>query len=202
MVYNNILKQEIPFGWEVKSLYEIADYTNGLACQNYRPFDENFYNVIKIKEMHEGFSHDTEKTRTDIPEKYIIENGDILFSWSATLEIQQWVGGKGVLNQHIFKVTSEEYPKSFYYFKIKDYIKVFKRIAETRKTTMGHITIDHLKQAKVVVPPIDLVKKLDKKIKFIFDLIQSKREESQTLTKLRDFLLPMLMNGQICIITE
>ena len=202
MVYNNILKQEIPFGWEVKSLYEIADYTNGLACQNYRPVDENFYNVIKIKEMHEGFSPDTEKTRTDIHEKYIIENGDILFSWSATLEIQQWIGGKGVLNQHIFKVTSEEYPKSFYYFKIKDYIKVFKRIAETRKTTMGHITIDHLKQAKVVVPPIDLVKQLDKKIKFIFDSIQSKREESQTLTKLRDFLLPMLMNGQICIIPE
>ena len=185
-----------------KSLYEIADYTNGLACQNYRPVDVNYYNVIKIKEMHEGFSPDTEHTRTDIPEKYIIENGDILFSWSATLEIQQWVGGKGVLNQHIFKVTSEKYPKSFYYFKIKDYIKIFKRIAETRKTTMGHITIDHLKQAKVVVPPTNLIIKLDNKIKFIFDSIQSKKEECQKLTKLRDFLLPVLMNGQISITAE
>ena len=202
MVYNKELKREIPIGWKVKSLYEIAYYTNGLACQNYRPVDENFYNVIKIKEMHEGFSTDTEQTRIDIPEKYIVENGDILFSWSATLEIQQWVGGKGVLNQHIFKVTSEKYPKSFYYFKIKDYIRIFKRIAETRKTTMGHITIEHLKQAKVVVPPIDLVIKLDKKIRFIFNLIQNNREECQNLTKLREFLLPMLMNGQVSIIAE
>ncbi len=202
MIYNKELKREIPIGWEVKSLYEIADYTNGLACQNYRPVDENFYNVIKIKEMHEGFSTDTEQTRIDIPEKYIVENGDILFSWSATLEIQQWVGGKGVLNQHIFKVTSEKYPKSFYYFMIKDYIRIFKRIAETRKTTMGHITIEHLKQAKVVVPPIDLVIKLDKKIRFIFNLIQNNREECQNLTKLREFLLPVLMNGQVSIIAE
>ena len=67
---------------------------------------------------------------------------------------------------------------------------------------MGHITIDHLKQANVVVPPINLVLKLDKKINFIFDLIQKNREESQKLTKLRDFLLPMLMNGQINIIAE
>ena len=202
MIYNKELKREIPIGWEVKSLYEIADYTNGLACQNYRPVDENFYNVIKIKEMHEGFSTDTEQTRIDIPEKYIVENGDILFSWSATLEIQQWIGGKGVLNQHIFKVTSEKYPKSFYYFMIKDYIRIFKRIAETRKTTMGHITIEHLKQAKVVVPPIDLVIKLDKKIRFIFNLIQNNREECQNLTKLREFLLPVLMNGQVSIIAE
>ena len=46
MVYNDVLKREIPANWEVKSLYEIADYTNGLACQNYRPVDVNYYNVI------------------------------------------------------------------------------------------------------------------------------------------------------------
>ena len=67
---------------------------------------------------------------------------------------------------------------------------------------MGHITIDHLKQAKIVIPPIDLIIKLDQKIKFIFDLIQNKREECKNLASLRDFLLPMLMNGQVSIIVE
>lgn len=81
MVWNEVLKRKIPEGWEVGNLYEIADYINGLACQNYRPQDEEiFLPVIKIKEMHEGITSDTEKVSATIPEKYIIFDGDILFS--------------------------------------------------------------------------------------------------------------------------
>lgn len=197
MVYNAELKREIPEGWEVKTLLDIATYTNGLACQKFRPTNEEFLPVIKIREMRDGFTEGTEKVKADIPEKLIVNNGDVLFSWSASLEVMIWTGGKGGLNQHIFKVTSRKYPRSFYYFQLIWYLQHFKMIAELRKTTMGHITQDHLKQSRIVVPPIVVVKDLDKQLKPIQEKQILISRQNQHLTALRDWLLPMLMNGQV-----
>ena len=199
MVYHPELKREIPEGWGVDSLWNIANFYNGLAMQKYRPDtnEDDYLPVIKIREMMNGFSKDTEKARLDIPTEAIVERGDILFSWSATLEVIIWGKERGALNQHIFKVTSDTYPKSFIYFELKSYLKVFKAIAELRKTTMGHITQDHLKQAKIVVPPIDLISKLDAKLQPIMLKQQMLENQNQELTQLRDWLLPMLMNGQV-----
>ena len=199
MVYHPELKREIPEGWGVDSLWNIANFYNGLAMQKYRPdtTEDDYLPVIKIREMMNGFSKDTEKARLDIPSEAVVERGDILFSWSATLEVIIWGKEKGALNQHIFKVTSDTYPESFIYFELKSYLKVFKAIAELRKTTMGHITQDHLKQAKIVVPPIEIISKLDAKPQPIMLKQQILENQNQELTQLRDWLLPMLMNGQV-----
>jgi len=199
MVYNPELKREIPEGWGVDSLWNIANFYNGLAMQKYRPDtnEDDYLPVIKIREMMNGFSKDTEKARLDIPTEAVVERGDILFSWSATLEVIIWGKERGALNQHIFKVTSDTYPKSFIYFELKSYLKVFKAIAELRKTTMGHITQDHLKQAKIVVPPIEIISKLDAKLQPIMLKQQILENQNEELTQLRDWLLPMLMNGQV-----
>lgn len=199
MVYNQELKRQIPEGWGVDSLWNIANFYNGLAMQKYRPDtnEDDYLPVIKIREMMNGFSKDTEKARLDIPTEAVVERGDILFSWSATLEVIIWGKERGALNQHIFKVTSDTCPKSFIYFELKSYLKVFKAIAELRKTTMGHITQDHLKQAKIVVPPIEIISKLDAKLQPIMLKQQILENQNQELTQLRDWLLPMLMNGQV-----
>lgn len=199
MVYHPELKREIPEGWGVDSLWNIANFYNGLAMQKYRPDtnEDGYLPVIKIREMMNGFSKDTEKARLDIPTEAVVESGDILFSWSATLEVIIWGKERGALNQHIFKVTSDTYPKSFIYFELKSYLKVFKSIAELRKTTMGHITQDHLKQAKIVVPPIEIISKLDAKLQPTMLKQQILENQNQELTQLRDWLLPMLMNGQV-----
>ena len=199
MVYNEQLKREIPEGWGVDSLWNIATFYNGLAMQKFRPASETAESlpVIKIREMFSGFSKDTEKASIDIPKEAIVESGDILFSWSATLEVIFWGGEKGALNQHIFKVTSEKYPKSFIYNELRSYLKVFKTIAELRKTTMGHITQDHLKQAMIIVPPSDLIDEIDNRISLILKQQLDLKQQNQELTQLRDWLLPMLMNGQV-----
>ena len=199
MVYNKELKREIPEGWEVGNLFDIANFQNGLACQKYRPTDENFLPVIKIKEMRDGFTEKTEKVTSDIPEKVKVYNGDVLFSWSASLEVMIWSGGNGGLNQHIFKVTSDKYPKSYYYFELLNYLQHFKMIADLRKTTMGHITKDHLTQSRIAIPPIDLCNQIDKKISPILDLVVKNSKQNQKLSELRDWLLPMLMNGQVSV---
>ncbi|MFA9486914.1 MULTISPECIES: restriction endonuclease subunit S [unclassified Moraxella] len=200
MVYNEVLKREIPVGWSENNLWSIATYFNGLALQNYRPINSNDYlPVIKIKEMNNGISNSTEKADINIPKDAIIDDGDILFSWSATLDVKIWSQGKGALNQHIFKVTSKEYPKIFIYFELLRYLKHFKMMAELRKTTMGHITQDHLKQAYICIPTTDLLEKIENLIKPIVNKQLLAQKQNQQLTQLRDFLLPMLMNGQVGI---
>lgn len=201
MVWNEKLKREIPDGWEVKNLFYIAKFTNGIACQNYRPTDENKLPVIKIREMHDGWSNETEYATKNIPESVKVQNEDVLFSWSASLEVMLWCWGEGALNQHIFKVTSNnDYPRSFYYYQILNYVGIFKKIAEARKTTMGHITQDHLEQSTIIIPPnLDLPNRLEEKLMPIMNQMVKLNEEKTYLTHLRDSLLPMLMNGQVTI---
>ena len=201
MVWNEKLKREIPQGWHCGTLLDIAEYTNGLACQKYRPIDDNKLPVIKIKEMHDGLSADTEWVKADIPDDVKVFDGDVLFSWSASLEVMLWAYGNGGLNQHIFKVTSKNgYPRSFYFYQLIHYVGVFKQMAEARKTTMGHITQDHLKQSTIALPPnVDIANRLEEKLCPIFDAIVKYSQEIMALTKQRDELLPLLMNGQASI---
>ena len=202
MVWNEKLKRNIPVGWHCGNLFEIAVFTNGLACQKFRPKDDEVpLPVIKIREMHDGISVDTEEVTSNIPESVKVYNGDVLFSWSASLEVMLWAYGLGGLNQHIFKVASaNDFPKSFYYFQLLDYVDVFKKMAEARKTTMGHITQDHLQQSAIAIPDNkDIADKFEELISPIFKQIVKLQEEISNFIKQRDELLPLLMNGQITI---
>mgnify|MGYP002104627737 FL=1 len=202
MVWNDQLKREIPIDWHCGNLFEIAVFTNGLACQKFRPKDDEApLPVIKIREMHDGISADTEEVTPNIPESVKVYNGDVLFSWSASLEVVLWAYGLGGLNQHIFKVTSaNDFPKSFYYFQLLDYVDVFKKMAEARKTTMGHITQDHLQQSTIAIPDNkDIADRFEELISPIFRQIIKSQEEILNLTKQRNELLPLLMNGQVSV---
>jgi type I restriction enzyme S subunit len=199
MVYNEKLKREIPKGWIDGSLVDVAIFTNGIACQKYPADGGETLGVIKIKEMRTGLTPDSDIVTANVPEKVKIKNGDILFSWSASLEVMIWAGGNGALNQHIFKVTSETYPRSFCYFVLLDYLQHFRMIAELRKTTMGHITIDHLEQSQITIPDHGVAEAFEQTTKPIIDRMVKSHEETQELTELRDWLLPMLMNGQVTV---
>ena len=202
MVWDEKLKREIPEGWHCGNLFEIAVFTNGLACQKFRPKPgEKPLPVIKIREMHDGISSDPEEVSPNIPESVKVYNGDVLFSWSASLEVMVWAYGLGGLNQHIFKVTSANgFPKSFYYFQLLNYVDVFKKMAEARKTTMGHITQDHLQQSTIAIPnDKDIAYKFEKRVSPILTGTVKQQEVISILTKLRDSLLPLLMNCQVSV---
>ncbi len=201
MVWNEELKREIPEGWKVGNLYSIADFINGLACQKFRAKDgEKNLPVIKIKEMHDGVMECTERVSENIPSKYKVFDGDILFSWSATLAVIFWFGGNGGLNQHIFKVNPKLYfSKEYVYELLSSYIVNFIKIAEARKTTMGHITTDHLEQSKIFLPPESIINIFTKRIQPIYLKIGLAKKENLKMIKLRNEILPLLMNGQVSI---
>lgn len=197
MVYNENLKREIPAGWEDGSLLDVATFTNGIVCQKYPPDSNETLRVIKIKEMRNGFTSGSDIVTTNIPEAVKIQNGDILFSWSASLEVMIWAGGAGALNQHIFKVTSDSHPRSFSYFVLLDYLRHFRMMAELRKTTMGHITRDHLEQSRIPIPDSKVSVEFEEMVDPIIERMMKAHEENRQLTELRNWLLPMLMNGQV-----
>ena len=182
--------------WEDKPLDEVAEFLNGLACQKFPHVSGDYYSVIKIKELRTGFTDATDKTSVDVPEKYIVENGDVIFSWSGSLEVVIWPFGKGILNQHLFKVTSEKYPKWFYYLWCKYYLHEFRNIANDKATTMGHIQRHHLSEALVIVPPPKVMEKMDKTMTPLIEKIISNNKQIQNLQQLRDTYLSKLMSGE------
>jgi len=202
MVFNKELEKEITKGWEVKSLDKIADYLNGLALQKYPPKDEVYLPVIKIKELRQGITTQSDKASPNIDKNYIINNGDILFSWSGSLMVVIWGGGKGALNQHLFKVTSKNLEKWFYYYWTKRHLEKFIGIAKDKATTMGHIKRKHLAESKVLVPNKGIMEKMNKIMEPVIDKIISNKVGVIRFQKTRDLLLPKLMSGKIRVPVE
>jgi type I restriction enzyme S subunit len=183
--------------WEEKGLDEIADFLNGLPLQKYPYKSGKPMNVIKIKELNSGYSENTDICSSDVPEKYIVHPGDVIFSWSGSLVVDIWKHGVGALNQHLFKVTSDKYPKWFYYYWIKNYLPEFRIIAESKATTMGHIQRGHLSEAKVLVPRDDELNTMDETLQPLIEKIERNNTQILTLQKLRDTLLPKLISGEV-----
>lgn len=201
MVWNDKLKRDIPESWHVDNIYACCDLLNGLACQKYphHPGKQSMP-VIKIREMHEGFNEKSDHVHVAVPAKYIVNNGDILFSWSATLEVMIWCGGQGCLNQHIFKVQPRLESWTYVYMLLKQTVTHFARIAESRKTTMGHITSDHLKETKVLIPHKDVLEAFESAVASLIERIVSTSVQNRVLSEQRDFLLPLLMSGQVTVV--
>ena len=187
----------VPKGWRVKALDEVADYLNGLALQKFPPDDDEGLPVIKIAQLRKGDTVGADRASRKMKQEYIIQNGDVLFSWSGSLEVEVWCGGEGALNQHLFKVTSNTYPKWFYYLWTKYHLESFRQTAASKATTMGHIQRVHLSQAKVIAPSDEFVSSADKYFAPILDRWIANALQVQTLATLRDTLLPRLISGQL-----
>ena len=186
---------EIPKGWRVDSLDGIANYLNGLALQKYPPKNAGTLPVIKIAQLRKGDSYGADLCSANLPIDYIIQDGDVLFSWSGSLEVEIWCGGAGALNQHLFKVTSHRFKKWFFFLWTLHHLNDFRLIAADKATTMGHIQRKHLSDARVLIPSKPLMDSMDNLMDPLVERVVSCRLESRTLATLRDTLLPKLISG-------
>ena len=188
----------LPVGWSEPGLDQIADFLNGAALQKYpAPDGGEYLTVIKIAELRNGISPGSGRASSDLPEKFKVADGDILFSWSGSLLQRVWTGGAGALNQHLFKVTSSVVPKWFHFFAVDYHMEDFRTIAASKATTMGHIQRHHLSEAKVALPNSHLLSAADRIVAPLFKRMVQTDLESRTLATLRDTLLPRLMSGEL-----
>lgn len=135
--------------WKHTKLIDLADFINGHA---FKPSDwgkeglpiiriEQLKNPDSIQDYFEG----------KLPEEQIINDGDLIFSWSASLFLRIWQHGKAALNQHLFKVINrEDVDRHFLKFLIEYYLPTFTKSAHG--STMQHITRRELEKFEVLVP--------------------------------------------------
>lgn len=190
--------EEAQEDWEVRPLSSIANFLNGLACQKHPPKNElEKLPVLKIRELSSGISEASDWATSEVKPEYIVEAGDVIFAWSASLMVKVWDGDRCVLNQHLFKVTSNEFPKWFYLMWCKYHLAEFIAISASHATTMGHIKRGDLDAAMVSIPSPEEMKTMSEQMTPLLDKQISISKQIRTLETLRDTLLPKLMSGEV-----
>lgn len=157
--------------WEYKKLGEVASYINGYAFKPEEWTDKGLP-IIRIQNLNnEGAIYNY--FNGDIPAKYVVEDGDLLISWSASLGAYIWQGEKAYLNQHIFKVVFDKSDISKYYLKLVVESKLAEMGKSTHGATMKHITKKDFDNVPIPVPPLptqqSIVSELDSLSKIIAD---------------------------------
>ena len=190
--------EEAQEDWKEQPLSSIANFLNGLACQKYPPTNEmEKLPVLKIRELNTGISETSDWVTSDVKPEYIVEAGDVIFVWSASLMVKVWDGDKCILNQHLFKVTSTKFPKWFYLMWCKQHLAEFISISASHATTMGHIKRSDLDSAIVLIPKEDELKKMSEQMSPLLNKQITNAKQIKTLEKIRDNLLPKLMSGEV-----
>ena len=163
-------------------LKEVATFLNGYA---FKPSDwsKEGLPIIRIQNL-TGTNKEFNYYNGDYNEKYIIEDGDILISWSASLGIFLWRNITGILNQHIFKVIFDkdiEIDKFYFLHCMKYLIKKMEK--NIHGSTMKHITRPEFEKINFPIYDIDLQRKIGKKLIFISKIINNNK---RILVKLMD----------------
>lgn len=193
---SNINSDWLPEGWERLPMTEIADFLNGFA---FKPtdFEESGKPIIKIKEMKNGIGSDTPRNKGNrVPSKYLVKPGDILFSWSGSLEVVIWQNEEGWLNQHLFKVTPKNWvSREFVHQSLLKSLDEFNNL--TTGSTMKHIKRKELEFVKVAVPDSEVLESYSNLVSPMQNEILNLSKQIQILKESRDILLPRLMSGEI-----
>ncbi len=189
---DNIDPNNLPEGWRMVSLYESAEFINGtsFASDEYAP---SGLPKIKIAEIKNGITADTEYFKGKKEDKYYIKNGDILFSWSGNPETSIdtffWTRGDAILNQHIFKVVPLNGEYEYMWMLLKRFKPDFVKLARGKQTTgLGHVTVADLKNLKTPYSE-HVAREISLQARGIIKEILLKQQENQTLTQMQTLLL-------------
>lgn len=195
MIWNEELKREIPEGWEVKSLFDVCQVQYGF------PFSTNYFNeegngvpVIRIRDILEN-TISNYSTENEIDEKYLIKKGDLLIGMDGNFHINYWSVEGCYLNQRVVKLSETMLPNIYLKYQVEPYIKL--REQSVSRTTVGHLSDKDLKAIRVLVPSKESLSSIKILFKNSLEKIIHNKKENQQLASLRDWLLPMLMNGQV-----
>ncbi|MEO8898537.1 MAG: restriction endonuclease subunit S [Candidatus Dormibacter sp.] len=185
----------VPAAWTVQSFADLGEYVNGYA---FKPTDwgESGRPIVKIRELKTGVTSETPRYAANLPGKFDVRDGDLLFSWSADLDAYLWTGGPAWLNQHLFRVDPRPgIQRSWLYHSLRERMPEFR--ARAQGTTMRHIKRAALTQVTVVKPVPAAMDKFATVVEPIDALVLSLVAATRALREARDLLLPRLISGDI-----
>ena len=196
MVWNNKLKREIPEGWKVKSIFEELDVQYGY------PFSTELFTetetsipVVRIRDIVANTV--SAYTTEDTDSKYLLNKGDLVIGMDGNFHINYWSDDISYLNQRSVRLRAlNDSNVSIIQARldIEPYIKA--KEARAKGSTVGHLSDKDMKELYVMVPPeYGARNEFDA---LLYQIILN-RNEIISLTKQRDHLLPLLMNGQVSV---
>lgn len=175
--------------WRSEKLYDIARWTNGMAFSA-RHFSKSGNPVIKIAEVKAGVTEQTKFSVGPHPAKYLVSDGDLLFSWSGQPETSigafVWRGIDGWLNQHLFRVVAVEGCDQHFLRYLLGYLRPnLVQIARNKQTTgLGHVTKGDLERMKVRLPEVSEQEAIAEVLGALDDKIESNGRLSATSDEL------------------
>ena len=193
MVWNKKLKREIPEGWKVSNIFDELSVQYGFPFST-KLFTEELTNIpiVRIRDILENSVSTYSKETTD--EKYKLKKQDLLIGMDGNFHMNYWNDNTSYLNQRSVRLrakTNSTVSIVQAHYDISPYIKA--KELRTKGSTVGHLSDKDIKELFVLVSPkTELRKKMDSLLARIIE----NRCEITKLTKLRDDLLPLLMNGQ------
>ncbi|HFI0583661.1 TPA: restriction endonuclease subunit S, partial [Streptococcus suis] len=195
MVYNDQLKREIPEGWGVKLLGEICNIVMGQSPSgtSYNEIGEGI--VFYQGSTDFGWRYPNVRQFTTAPTRYANEN-DILLSVRAPVGTLNIANETCCIGRGLAAINSKSGYNSFLFQQMQLYKKEF-QLRDATGTTFGSITKDDLFSLSMVIASENLMKRYENIVGKSYDKIKILSKQNKELTQLRDWLLPMLMNGQV-----
>ena len=199
MVYNDELKREIPEGWKVVAVTDYMDLQYGF------PFKTALFNnekngvpVVRIRDILKNTIslYSTEDTDT----KYALNKGDLIIGMDGNFHLNFWDKDDCYLNQRCVRIrknTPSDLSMFQVLYSIEPYIKA--REKNVSRTTVGHLSAKDINSLRLILPPKNIQLKGNALFDSSLDKLITNRNENRKLEELRDWLLPMLMNGQVTI---
>ena len=178
----------LPKDWKIDQLGNLGTFINGYA---FKPINwgKNGRPIIRIQNL-----NDPKKPfnyfDNEIDRKYLIAPGDILISWSASLDAFLWKNGEAWLNQHIFKALPDEdqLARDFFFYAMK--YAMLRIATHARGSTMRHVTAKQFKQSELAFPPLPE----QRRIAAVLSLVQRAIEQQERLIALTTELKQALMH--------
>ena len=150
--------EELPEGWRWVRLGEVADFINGRA---FKPdeWSNTGLPIIRIQNL-TSIGAPFNYSAGVVDQCHLVQDGDLLISWSATLDVFLWLRGPAVLNQHIFKVTEQAQlvRRDYLYFAVREDMEEIR--AQVHGATMRHITKPEFESIKIPLPPLSEQKRI------------------------------------------
>lgn len=197
MVYNPTLKREIPEGWSDKTLSEIANITMGQSPDGSSYNNDGIGTVFYQGSTDFGWLFPTTRQYTTAPSR-MAKKGDILLSVRAPVGDMNIANTDCCIGRGLAALNSKTGSDGFLFYVMKYFKQIFDR-RNSEGTTFGSITKNDLHSLTLAYPTADLLKKYDDVVTNYNKMIFERSLENRELVSLRDWLLPILMNGQVTV---
>ncbi len=207
MVWNETLKREIPEGWQLKRIEDVCEriQSGGTPATSRKDLYDGSLNWFSTQELQDNFLFDSIK---HISPNALKESSAKLFPKDTILiaiYAAPTVGRLGILTEDSafnqaccgFVVNKETVSKEYLFLHLKQSRDKLNTLSGG--TAQKNLNVGKMQNFEILVPPYEIMDLFTHQVGKMFDKIKQTSEESKNLTNLRDFLLPLLMNGQVSL---